>query len=148
MSYERRVEIEALPAEEGWGKWVGVIGSGTTLVERKNLTPLSIWIVGFSGPLEVEAYQYERWRFAEQVTANTTKPADSRGFCYTRWHTDHEYTDHEYTDYNPRSSDLKFLCAETRQELCEKVLAKLDAEIEAKRKALATLESRREAFQP
>ncbi|GGG34122.1 hypothetical protein [Hymenobacter glacieicola] len=142
MSYERRLEIEALPAEEGWGKWQAVIGYGTTMVERKNLIPLTIWVVGVTGPLAVEAYQYQRWRFAEQVTANTTKPADSRGFCYTRWH-----SNTDYTDYSPRATDLNMMCAETREELCRKVLAKLDGEIADRKKSLAILESRRANFE-
>lgn len=143
MSYERRVEIEALPAEEGFGKWVGVVGHGTTLAERKQLAPLTIWVTSHAGPVAVEAFRYENWQFAESVSATQTKPADNRWFSYTCWH-----SNRDYTDYSPRASNLKSLCAETREELCEKVRALLDGQIQAQRKLLADLESARANYDP
>lgn len=132
MSYERRLEIEALPAEAGWGKWQAVIGAGTTLVERKSLGALAkIWVVWPSGPHETEATSYEYWQFAQDG-----KPVHKRFFSYTIWH-----TDTTYTNYSPRAKQLRNLCADTREELCRLVQELLEAELGPLRKTVAEKES-------
>jgi hypothetical protein len=136
MSYERRLEIEALPAEEGWGKWNAIVGHGTELVERKKLTPVTVWIATTSGPKAVEGYRYENWRFAERA-----KVVDKRWFSYTVWH-----TNTEYTDYSLKATSLYSLCAETREELCEKASTLLNSELQEQYKSIAIQEAAQEKF--
>lgn len=136
MSYERRLEIEALPAEEGWGKWQGVIGHGTELVERKQLAPLTIWVAGANGPMAVEAYRYEKWCFSDNG-----KPVDKRRFSYTHW-----LNNYDYIDYSLTTDRLNSLCAETREELCEKARALLDKELKVLYQSVARKEATREKY--
>lgn len=136
MSYERRLEIEAMPAEEGWSQWQAVIGHGTELVERKQLAPIPLWIATTAGPKAVEAFRYETWRFAENG-----RPADKRWFSYTVWH-----TNRDYTDYSLRATDLYSLCAESREELCAKACALLDNKLADLNKSVIINESAREKF--
>jgi len=137
MSYERRLEIEALPAEEGWGRWQAVVGFGTTNVARKQLASVTLWIATTSGPQAVEAYRYQNWQFAKDG-----KLTDERWFSYTVWR-----GNTEYTDYSLKSRALYSLCAETREELCEKARQLLDADLRDLYKAVAIKESAREKFQ-
>jgi len=120
MSYERRLEIEAMPAEAGWGKWVGVVGHATEFVERKEVAESKLWIYTAGGPQEITVHRYENWRFADG-----SKVVDKRWYTYTQWH-----DNYKYTDYFPRNEkDLSAQCAETREELVQKVRALLEKEL-------------------
>lgn len=130
MSYERRLEIEALPVDDGWGKWQAIIGHGTELVERKQHAPLTIWIATTNGPKTVEAYRYENWRFAQNG-----RPADVRWFSYTVWH-----DNYNYTNYSSKASQLDSLCAETREELCNKATGLLGNDLRILHKSVADKE--------
>jgi hypothetical protein len=131
MSYERRLEIEALPAEEGWGKWLGIIGLGTTHVERKQLVPVMLWIATANGPKQVEAYRYQKWQFVK----------DERWLAYTVWH-----TNYDYTDYSLKATSLYSLCADSRDELCQKAQLLISGALQDLRKAVAIQESSLEKF--
>lgn len=136
MSYERRLEIEALPAEQGWGRWQAVIGHGTTIVDRKQLAPITLWIATTAGPRAVEAYRYENWQFAKDG-----KPDATRWVTYTVW-----YNDRDYKDYSLKATDLYSLCAESCEELCQKARALQDNKLADLYKAVAIAEAAREEF--
>ncbi|RPD50073.1 hypothetical protein DNI29_04555 [Hymenobacter sediminis] len=142
-------ELELLPAEQGWGKWRGLPGYADTTVERWATEPSQIWVAGLYGPRQIEATKVERWKFRKyQHEGNRFGPMfpeDKRGFIYTSGDYPHM---RDYCLVAPESkASIDNVCAETREDLCKYVSAKLTAELKAHNMAGQLIRGKRKVYQ-
>ncbi|UYZ60104.1 hypothetical protein [Hymenobacter latericus] len=143
-----RAEIEALPAEDGWGKWMGLVGWADTTVERWAANPEQIWVFSPAGPRQITAQKVERWKYHRyQFTGcrfGPVVPNDERRIIYTAG----EYPNFEdYTLASPDSkADLKTVYATSREDLCRFVTQRLTAELKEHKKVEQQLRDKRKLF--